>query len=626
MNSAKVLVIGSGGREHAIAHKLNQSNEVSQVFIAPGNAGMEQTIPGLGRINIESENIQALLEFALSEKIELTIVGPEAVLSLGIVDLFKAHDLLIVGCTKAASLLETSKAFAKKIMNEAQVPTAAYCEFFDSDKALQYIEESCEDKMVVKCDGLASGKGVIVCQSKQEARVAVNALMRDKLLGENVDHIIIEDFLLGTEVSAFALCDGNSFSFLGTACDHKRLRDGDLGPNTGGMGVFSPASCFGPEDEEWINKNVFAPMLSVMAKKGIPFSGILFAGLMKTNKGWSVLEFNVRLGDPETQVLLPLIDEDLFPWFKAMANSELNELQIKFGRLSPKRSNESGIHVVMAAHGYPGTEGIKIRKGDEIKFAQDFSLSHKDYLFFAGVAEKDSNLVTNGGRILGITSIGETIFSAREVAYDLISKIHFEGAQYRQDIGKNKVRIAILASGSGSNAEAIMKWAKDRADVEVVCVGANKKEALVLSRARALEVPEFCLLKRKNEDAKSFDERLLNRLSVYRPDFIVLAGYMKLLSGNFIEKFNDKIINIHPSLLPLFPGMDGYGEAYRSDVSESGCTVHYVDAGLDTGKIIEQRKFQKIAGESFEDFKKRGLAIENQFYPQVLEKIIKGLA
>lgn len=434
----KVLIIGSGGREHAIAHKVGQSSLVTDVFVCPGNPGMEMFNSRIKTFNISAENSQSLLDFAIKEKIALTIVGPEAVLSLGIVDLFKAHDLLIVGPSQKASELEVSKSFAKKIMNEAGVPTAGFYEFFDAESALTFIASTPLKQMVVKCDGLASGKGVVVCQNKTEAIDAVNALMKNKLLGENVQHIVIEHFLSGTEVSAFALCDGESFSFLGTACDHKRLRNNDQGPNTGGMGVYSPASVFKTQDELWINEHVFAPILKTMKKRGIPFSGILFAGLMKTDEGWSVLEFNVRLGDPETQVLLPLIEEDLVPWFIAAASGTISDLQKKLNSKSPQKSNLVGVHVVMAAHGYPGTEGEKIRSGDSIHFDKNFELQKGDFLFFAGIGKKETELVTKGGRVLGVTSLRDNFSLARTEVYQLISQIKFAGSQYREDIASGQ--------------------------------------------------------------------------------------------------------------------------------------------------------------------------------------------
>ena len=434
----RVLVIGSGGREHALCHHLSQSDLVTQVIVAPGNSAMKETLPELQVVEVSATDIKALLEFAKSEKVDLTIVGPEATLSEGIVDLFQENNLLIVGSSKTASQLETSKAFAKKMMIESGVPTASYAEFFDCDSALKYIESALCSRMVVKCDGLAQGKGVVVCLSKNEARVAVLSLMKEKLLGENVEHIIIEDFLEGVEVSAFALCDGENFTFIGSACDHKRLRDGDLGPNTGGMGVFAPAKCMSSADESWINDHVFSPMLQGMNKNGSPFKGILFAGLMKTEAGWKVLEFNVRFGDPETQVILPLLGEDLLPWLLASAKGEIKKLQTRLSRVSPMRKSMTGVHVVMAAHGYPGTEGTKVRSGDAIHFLNSFKLDQNDFLFFAGVEKTDGLLKTKGGRVLGITSLAENFVEARKSAYEQISNVVFSGAQYRTDIGKGQ--------------------------------------------------------------------------------------------------------------------------------------------------------------------------------------------
>ncbi len=435
----KILIIGSGGREHALAHCVSKSALVSRIVVCPGNPGMLSTLPGLECKAISATDVEALVSYAFEEKFDLTIVGPEASLSLGIVDAFEKKGLPVVGPSLAASQLESSKAYAKKIMLKAHVPTARYAEFFEVEPALHWIAKSPMEKMVVKCDGLAQGKGVIVCASKEEATNAVRALMLDKFLGENINHIIIEEFLEGVEVSAFALCDGKTFTFLGTACDHKRLLDGDEGPNTGGMGTFAPARCVEASDEKWIEENIFSPMIETMNKEGTPFSGILFAGLMKT-KGktsgheWQVLEFNVRFGDPETQVLLPLLEEDLVPWLKAAASHSLESLEQQLGRKNILRKKKHAIHVVMAAHGYPGTEGMKVRSGDKIEFS-NFRPGEFDSLYFAGVELKDQFFYTKGGRILGLTTLADDPATARQNVYTKLDSIHFDGAQFRHDIG-----------------------------------------------------------------------------------------------------------------------------------------------------------------------------------------------
>lgn len=442
-NSKKILIVGSGGREHAMAHKFSESNLVEKIFVCPGNPGMELLNDKISIKNIPSHSTLELLKFALDNEIELTVIGPEDVLELGIVDLFRENGLAIVGPTKKASMLETSKSFAKKIMKEANVPTAKYYDCFGIDEAFKCIENFNSEEMVVKCDGLAAGKGVIVCYSKKEAKIAVTQLMKENLLEKEVNHVIIEELLTGPEVSVFALCNNElnqkditvNYSILGHACDHKRLKDKDIGPNTGGMGTFSPSPLFLSEDEEWVSKNIFSPMLKKMKELKIEFSGILFAGLMKTKNGFKVIEFNVRLGDPETQVLLPLINEDLFLWFKASATGNLASLQNSKNQNSPIKSNLIGIHVVMAAQGYPGTEGVKIHKGELITL-KDYPYE-KGSVYFAGVKKEDATnaLLTNGGRVLGITSLAKDFSTAKKNAYEIVSKINFKGHQFRTDIG-----------------------------------------------------------------------------------------------------------------------------------------------------------------------------------------------
>lgn len=420
----KILIVGSGGREHALAWKMAQSSLVTKLFVAPGNAGMVEKLPNLTLVDIKATDVDGLCEFALKEQIDLTVVGPENSLSLGIQDIFASRGLKVFGPSKAASQLESSKTFAKEIMQAAGVPTAEYKNFKTFQTAVEFIERTVWTRMVVKADGLAAGKGVVVCQNKAAAYAAVKSFMVDDILGFKVDDLLIEEFLVGPEVSVFALSDGNNITFLGTAGDHKRLRDGDQGPNTGGMGVISPSPYFEVEDQEWTLNQIFKPVILEMKKRGMPFTGVLFAGLMKTQNGYKTLEFNVRFGDPETQALMPLIAEDIVPLFMSCVNGVLHNTSVAM-------KSEKAIHVVMAAHGYPGTEGTAVRSGDEISIPVNLN----EQLFFAGVVKSNNVLATAGGRVLGVTAVSETYGQAKARAYTEISKINFNGAQYRTDIG-----------------------------------------------------------------------------------------------------------------------------------------------------------------------------------------------
>ena len=435
-----ILVVGSGGREHAIALKLAQSYLVENVIVAPGNAGIHSSHQKIKCVSVDAKNISGLLELVVVENIKLTVVGPENSLTEGITDAFLEKNYLIIGPTKKAAHLEASKAFGKKIMEIGCVPTAQYQEFHSSVDALAFLKTSFPERSVVKCDGLAAGKGVIICQSNDEAQKAVLDLMENKILGENVSSIVIEEFLDGRELSSFALCDGEEFVFLGSACDHKRLLDGDKGPNTGGMGAYSPCEFLTKEDILFIKNEIFKKTLSAMKELDCPFSGFLFAGLMKTSQGIKVIEFNVRMGDPETQALFPLINEDLVPWLMAVASRELALFKKVQLRSEMQLSTMCSVHVVVAAHGYPGLSGEKIQNGDVIQFSSDFNLSQLENIYFAGVKENShKDLVTNGGRILGVTSLAETYTYARLKTYEQIEKISIEKMQYRKDIAQGLI-------------------------------------------------------------------------------------------------------------------------------------------------------------------------------------------
>ena len=432
----KILVLGQGGREHAIAHKVSESSLVDKVFVYPGNPGMSLEKNAIESLDERTFSREDLVDFCKKNNVDLTIVGPESFLTEGIVDLFRTNNLLVVGPTKAASLLESSKVFAKEIMIKSQVPTASYIEFKEMSVALNYIENSINEKMVVKCNGLAAGKGVVVCHSKTEACQAVVDFMQNRVLGFNEEHIIIEEYLEGPEASVFALCDGEDFIYLGSACDHKRLRDGNQGPNTGGMGTYAPCQFLKEEDQIFINNKVFAPVLKTMNQVGIKYSGILFAGLIKTAEGLKVLEFNVRLGDPETQSLLPIIEEDIVPMMLASAEGTLSAYKKSKDRTSAVLKNQKAVHVVLASLGYPGTEGTSIRSGDKITISEKFKKSDCDLIYFSGVKRINEEMVTSGGRVMGITALAENFSTARSHAYENCELVQFFGLQKRSDIAK----------------------------------------------------------------------------------------------------------------------------------------------------------------------------------------------
>lgn len=429
---SNVLVIGQGGREHALSWKLAESNSVKFVWVAPGNPGMVST--KVATCNIDFSNKNNLLEFISQNDIDLVVIGPEAPLVDGMADILRKDGIAVFGPSKEGALLEASKDFSKAIMRKAKIPTAEYETFEDPEAAFRFIDNcNWPDGIVIKMDGLAAGKGVVVCNNKSEARKAIKELVIDNALGLDNTRVVIEERLIGPEVSAFALIDGSTFKSIGQACDYKRIRDNDEGPNTGGMGTYSPADWLTNEDIQEIEESVFRPLVYTLQDEKIDYRGVLFVGLMKTTNGLKVLEFNVRFGDPETQSLLPRIKSDFFHLIKATANGKLESLSpIEF-------YDTSVVHVVAAAKGYPGTEGEPVSKGDQIHIEQDLWKldSQIGKVFFAGVSGKKENLKTSGGRVLGVSAYGKDRESARAAAYELIKKVRFEGMQYRGDIAKN---------------------------------------------------------------------------------------------------------------------------------------------------------------------------------------------
>ena len=417
----KALIIGNGGREHALAWKIEQSPLVKKVFVAPGNGGtdLEEKIKN---IDININDIKQLVLFAKKEKIDLTIIGPEVPLSKGIVDTFMENKLKIFGPKKLAAQLESSKDFAKSFMERHKIPTAKYKTFTKIKDAHKYINDQ-GAPIVIKADGLAAGKGVVVAMTIQDALAAVDSMLEDNLFGDAGARVVIEEFLTGEEVSFIVICDGNSILPLASSQDHKRLLDLDLGPNTGGMGAYSPAPIVTPELHRKIMSEVIEPTTEGMKKDGIEFTGFLYAGLMidKDNK-IKTLEFNCRMGDPETQPILFRLKSDLFEILLAAANKDIKNYEAKW-------EVGSAITVVIAADNYPNQPKIN----DEIL---NYNNNNKDaYIFHAGTILKNKRIYTAGGRVLGVTAKGDSLKNAQEMAYALVKKIEFNGMQYRADIG-----------------------------------------------------------------------------------------------------------------------------------------------------------------------------------------------
>ena len=422
-----VLVIGGGGREHALAWKIAQSNKVQKVFVAPGNGG---TARDKRLLNVPITDVKALREFAQAEGIELTVVGPETPLAAGVVDEFRAHGLRIFGPTKAAAQLESSKAFSKAFMKRHNIPTAEYETFTDAQAAHDYVNAK-GAPIVVKADGLAAGKGVVVAMTAAEAHEAIDFMLLDNKLGvshnEGGARVVIEEFLQGEEASFIVMCDGKTVLPLATSQDHKRLLDADEGPNTGGMGAYSPAPVVTPEVHARAMREIIWPTIKGMEKDGIPFTGFLYAGLMIDPQGQvKTLEFNCRMGDPETQPIMMRLKTDLVDVLLA---ATANNAEERFDDFALDWDRRTAVGVVMAAHGYPMTP----RKGDVISgLPQD---NDDAVVFHAGTQMVDGVVSTTGGRVLCVTALGGTIKLAQQLAYETAKGIHFDGVQYRTDIG-----------------------------------------------------------------------------------------------------------------------------------------------------------------------------------------------
>jgi phosphoribosylamine---glycine ligase len=417
----KVLVVGGGGREHALAWKLHQAESVTGVYVAPGNAGINGVATG---VTIPADDISRLKQFALDKAIDLTVVGPDNPLANGIVDEFQQAGLKIFGPTKAAARLESSKSFAKEFMARYGIATPGFAICDSANQALRAVERF-GFPTVIKADGLALGKGVVIARHLQEAEQAIRRIMEERLFGDAGSRVVVEEFLQGTECSVHALVDGQNYCLFPTAQDHKALYDGNHGPNTGGMGAFSPSQKLSASDLALIEREILQPFLRGIQAEGITYQGLLFPGLMLTKRGPVVLEFNARFGDPETQALLPRLSSDMVELLEATIAGRLREVR-------PHWSSAASVCVVLASRGYPD----RAETGKPIVGLPEVAALKDVLVFHAGTREQEGRTVTSGGRVLGITGVGDSILSARRKAYDAVSMIEFDGCYFRRDIGE----------------------------------------------------------------------------------------------------------------------------------------------------------------------------------------------
>lgn len=417
----KILIVGSGGREHAIAWKVAQSPKVEKIYCAPGNAGIAEYATC---VDIGAMEFDKLAAFAKEHEIDLTVVGMDDPLVGGIVDVFEAEGLRVFGPRKNAAILEGSKAFSKDLMKKYGIPTAAYENFDDPQKALAYLETA-SMPIVLKADGLALGKGVLICNTLEEAKEGVRSIMMDKKFGSAGNQMVIEEFMMGREVSVLSFVDGKTIRIMTSAQDHKRAEDGDQGLNTGGMGTFSPSPFYTEEVDAFCREHIYQKTVDAMAAEGRPFQGIIFFGLMLTEKGPRVLEYNARFGDPEAQVVLPRMKNDIVELFEACVDGMLDQIELEF-------EDNAAVCVVLASKGYP----VQYEKGYEIRGLERFKDREDRFVFHAGSKFADGKIVTNGGRVLGVTALGKDLKEARANAYQASEWVDFDNKYCRSDIGK----------------------------------------------------------------------------------------------------------------------------------------------------------------------------------------------
>lgn len=630
-NENIIIVVGSGGREHALAVALAESPLVGKVICCPGNGGTAKEGGKISNLGSGLSN-DSVIQLVKDTSASMVVVGPEDPLVNGLVDeLNKACPRVrAFGPSSAAAQLEASKAFTKDFLEEHGIPTAKYRNFTNVQEALDYVNSLNDDDLqVVKASGLAAGKGVLIPSNKEETLNAVKEIMSNRMFGAAGDTCIIESFLTGPEASCLAFCDGKTAVLMPAAQDHKRALDNDEGLNTGGMGAYSPAPCvtqrLQDEIEEMCKKTV-----EEMAKRGTPYIGVLYAGMMLTSDGPYVLEFNCRFGDPETQVVLPLLETDLYEVFEACCDGTLDKIDIRF------KENMHATTVVCASKGYPK----KYSKGMEITGLPKSSSPDKIKVYHAGTKmDKNGKILCNGGRVLAVTGVGNTLKSATQLAYKGVSQIDFKGTSeesllhYRSDIAKRalkkKLRIGVMGSTRGTALIPLMEKCKnEEIPVEITAVISNRKAALILEKGSSMGVNvQTIFISSKNLTREQYDAECTSILTRCGVDLIMLVGYMRILSNSFCKFWDNRCINVHPSLLPKHAGgmdIEVHKAVIQAKEKESGCTIHYVTEKVDSGPVIIQEKVEVEANETPESLKKKVQVKEGNAFIKAILKHYNG--
>lgn len=642
-----VLVVGSGGREHAIAGKLAESNIVSKVYVTPGNGGTNflsddpvkskisnvEIVASLSHASLkrmleeETPEHVEIAEFAVTNQVSLVVVGPEIPLANGLCDTLRRRGVLCFGPSAKAANIEASKAWSKDFMQRNNIPTAKFRNFTDLVAATEYITTMTADgsKVVIKASGLAAGKGVILPITTEDAILGATEIIQGGAFGSAGNEIVVEEFLEGEEVSVLAFCDGVTAVTMPGAQDHKRIFDGDKGPNTGGMGAYAPAPVLTP-DLQRTCAQIIQDTVRCMAAEGSPFEGVLYAGFMITKNGPQVLEYNCRFGDPETQVLLPLLASDLFEVMVACAERRLHPTDVEW------KKNTYACTVVCAASGYPGN----YPKGDAITLsslsgvqAKIGKLASVDVLH-AGTSLAAGKLVTSGGRVVACTGTAPTLRAAVRSAYAAVRTVSFPGKQFRKDIAHraldSPVRIGVIGSTRGSSLQPVLDAIlAGQLNAKIVVCVSNKKDAPILARAVSYGVPVRFVPARTGSTREAYDRDVTAVFEEYSVDLVLMVGYMRIVSAAFVNRWNMRCLNVHPSLLPDFAGgMDlaVHQAVIDSDKTKSGCTVHFITEQVDGGPIALQLECpveRGVTGDTAETLKVKVQALEGSALIQAIE-------